>query len=189
MKIISVWQPFAQLLVTGCKIFETRTWPAPKSLIGQRIAIASTKTIRPEQREWVQDAFFQECYERALLPSFDDLPHGYVVGTVILDSMELMTPDFMSEVSAEEKAYGHWAEGNYAWRMLHPIALKDPVPIRGQQGIYDWKRDDQDHSSPDWSQVEARKGDDGAPRGFHRTHLQQPVEEIAPLRSHLRLVR
>lgn len=142
MKTISIWQPFALLLVRGFKHFETRTWPAPASLIGQTVGIASTRLIRPEQKVHFESAEFQEFYGRLNLPeNLIDLPHGYLLGTVVLDSVELMTPEFMDDVSNEEKAYGWWQEGHYAWRTRHPEALDHPIPIRGAQGIYNWDGD------------------------------------------------
>lgn len=189
MKAISIWQPFAQLLVTGNKVFETRTWPASQSLIGTRIGIASTKVIRPEQRQWVQQPFFAECYERTLLPPLEELLHGYLLGTVILDSVELMTEEFIADVSDEEQAYGHWQIGNYAWRMSHQIPLITPVPIRGMQGLFELNANAQapEHSGP--AQDEAEQGGPSAPHRLQGAGLGQSVEEAPALRSHLRVVR
>lgn len=39
MRCISLWQPWAHLIVTGHKRIETRSWRAPKDLIGERIGI------------------------------------------------------------------------------------------------------------------------------------------------------
>lgn len=139
MKVISIWQPFASLIVEGCKIFETRTWSAPKSVIGQRIGIASTKTILAAQRSHVADEDFQRFYERTGLPDWLELPRGYLMGTAVIDSVELMTPEFMDSVSMEEQSYGWWEEGFYAWRLADPVKLQEPIPIRGMQGIYEWK--------------------------------------------------
>lgn len=139
MKAISIWQPFATLIVRGFKIFETRTWPPPASLIGQRIGIASTKSLRPEQRAHFADEDFQQCYQRLGLPErLEDLQHGFMLGTAILDSVELMTEEFMEEVSAEEQHYGWWQEGFYAWRMVSPETFVKPMPVRGAQGLYEW---------------------------------------------------
>jgi activating signal cointegrator 1 len=141
MRAISIWQPFATLIVKGDKIFETRTWAAPKSVIGQRIGIASTKTIKPEQRAHFADETFQTNYQRLLLPErIEDLPHGYMLGTAILDSVELMTPEFIEEVSNEEQSYGWWQEGHYAWRMVSPEMFPRPIPVRGAQGIWEWRQ-------------------------------------------------
>ena len=140
MKAISVWQPFTTLIVRGFKIFETRTWPAPRSVIGQTIGIASTKSINPTQRAQFGAEEFREFYDRLVLPDkLDDFKHGFMLGTVVLDSVELMTPEFMDEVSVEEKAYGWWQEGSYAWRLTNPVAFDEPIPVRGAQGLWDYR--------------------------------------------------
>jgi activating signal cointegrator 1 len=41
--VISLWQPWASLVALGVKTIETRSWPAPKSVIGQIIAIHAAK--------------------------------------------------------------------------------------------------------------------------------------------------
>ena len=43
MKAITLWQPWASLVALQIKTIETRSWPAPKALIGQRIAIHASK--------------------------------------------------------------------------------------------------------------------------------------------------
>lgn len=139
MKCISIWQPFASLIVKGCKVFETRGWAAPASLIGERIGIAATKNIVPGQRAHCADPTFKRYYEGLGIPAWEDLPRGVLLGTVILDSVELMTDEFMEEVSDEEKAYGWWAVGSYAWRLRDPKELPYPVPIRGGQGLFEWR--------------------------------------------------
>ncbi|WP_274869556.1 ASCH domain-containing protein [Phaeobacter gallaeciensis] len=141
MKVISIWQPFASLIVEGCKVFETRGWPAPASVIGTRIGIASTKNIMPAQRSHCEDEAFKEFYERTGLDEWIELPRGYLLGTVVIDSVELMTEELMEEVSAEEQSYGWWDLGNYAWRLTNPIKLAEPIPIRGKQGLFEWNGD------------------------------------------------
>jgi len=169
MKVISVWQPFALLLVKGFKIFETRTWPAPAAVIGQTMGIASTKNVKPEQRAFYEDPDFQKFYEVLGLPSLDELPGGHLLGTVKLDSVELMTPEFLDEVSNEEQAYGHWQEGNYAWRCTQPRELLHPIPIQGKQGIYEWNGELPDAQE---DAVQTRQGADQARPADIRSHLR-----------------
>lgn len=138
MKVISVWQPYATLIVQGFKFFETRTWPAPKSIIGQTIGIAATKNILPEQRLSCANEDFKLWYERSELPAWEDLPRGYLIGTVQLHSVELVTEEFLDEITDEEKAFGWFRIGGYAWRLRYPKPLAHPIPIRGKQGIYDY---------------------------------------------------
>lgn len=139
MKAISIWQPFASLIVEGCKVFETRGWPAPASAIGTRIGIAATKTVLPAQRSHCEDEAFQAFYARTGLDDWQDLPRGVMLGTVEIDSVELMTEEMMEDVSAEEKSYGWWEPGNYAWRLTRPVKFTEPIPIKGMQGLFEWK--------------------------------------------------
>lgn len=138
MKVISIWQPFATLSVKGFKLIETRGWPAPASVIGQTIGIASTKNIKPEQRAHFQDPNFQQFYSRLGLSSLDELPLGFLLGTATLDSIEQMTPEWMDDVSEEEKAYGWWDEGNWGWRLTNAREFRRPIPIVGKQGLFEW---------------------------------------------------
>ncbi|WP_170297711.1 ASCH domain-containing protein [Paracoccus litorisediminis] len=148
---MSIWNPFASLIVKGFKLYETRTWAAPKSLIGQRIGIASTKCIQPGQRAHFDDPEFQRFYERLGLPDkLTDMPNGYMLGSAILEGVELMTPEFMAEVSDEEQAYGWWQEGFYAWRMTDPVEFEKPVQVKGAQGIWNW-------SAPDGIEAKGRQ--------------------------------
>lgn len=139
MKVISIWQPYATLVVEGFKRFETRTWAPPQSVIGQRIGIASTKNIVPQQRAEYDSEDFQLFYRDLNLPALDELPRGFLLGTVLLDSYELITEEFLDDITLEERAYGYHHLGDYAWRLKRPEKLAHPIPIRGAQGLYEWK--------------------------------------------------
>ncbi len=136
MRVISLWQPFASLLVHGHKLIETRPFPAPSTIIKQRIGIASTKMIKPVQRAVFDDPAFAEHYAKTGLPEFDDLPHGCLVGTVYVNSSDIITEGDLEDVTEEEQLYGDWRVGRYAWRCEDHQALHKPIPVRGAQGIW-----------------------------------------------------
>ena len=47
MLALTLWQPYATLIACGAKTIETRSWAAPESLIGQRLAIhAAVRPVR-----------------------------------------------------------------------------------------------------------------------------------------------
>ncbi len=52
MKALPLWQPWATLVALGAKRIETRSWPAPRWVLGERIAIHATKT---EAHLWICD--------------------------------------------------------------------------------------------------------------------------------------
>lgn len=140
MKVISIWQPWAHLIVHGHKRFETRTWAPPKSVIGQRIGIAATKNILPKQLAAFNDPefqFFWNLLEEAW--KFDELPRGYLLGTVMLDSYEEIVEEFLDDITREERAYGWYKLGGFAWRLTKPELLPHPIPIRGAQGLFEWR--------------------------------------------------
>lgn len=138
MKVISIWQPWASLVIHGLKFFETRTWPAPPALMGVELGIAATKNVTPEQRDAYVDPDFQFFYEQSGLEPLEELPRGVLLGTVTLHSVELITEDFLEDITHEERAFGYHVPGNYAWRLRDPKRLTTPVPIRGKQGIFEW---------------------------------------------------
>lgn len=92
--VLSIHQPYASLITSGVKRWETRSWPCPAKYVGQRIAIASTV-----QREtygcpsclalcrWVDDAWVcrrcgDEFYDDPSWPG--DRPTGRILGTVVV---------------------------------------------------------------------------------------------------------
>lgn len=64
MKAISLWQPWASLVAVGVKTIETRSWPAPKALIGERLAIHATAKRPPvhlQLGDWSVEARWNGC--------------------------------------------------------------------------------------------------------------------------------
>lgn len=139
MKAISVWQPYASLIVNGFKTVETRGYPAPKSILGQRIAIASTKNIVKAQRSAVaEESFVHHCLSTGL-PRLDDLPCGYVLGSVVVVSSRPIDEGFVSSLSDRERAFGWYGAGRHAWLLRDPLPLADPVLVKGAQGFWEWR--------------------------------------------------
>ncbi len=84
MRVITLYQPWASLIAFEIKLAETRDWPAPDALIGQRIAIHAGRR-RPRFSEWsdeVSDA------ARGL-----PMPLGAVVATAVIeDCVQVISP-------------------------------------------------------------------------------------------------
>jgi hypothetical protein len=140
MRCVSIWNPYASLIVHGFKLNETRSYAAPASILGTRIGIASTKTIKSEQRALFADERFQHYYGHTGLPGLDDLPHGYLLGTVLVHSYAVITKDDLDDVNEEEQCYGWWKPGRYAWRLYEPEFFARPIPVVGRQGIWNFQR-------------------------------------------------
>jgi hypothetical protein len=143
VKALPLWQPWASLVAVEAKRIETRHWPAPQRLIGQRIAIHATKT---EREMWIVGTTpFAERLMAALdagtLVEVDGkLPLGAVIATAVIDRCSRMTPESIAalrECDPDEHAFGHYEPGRFAWVLRDVERLVVPVPFRGSQGIFD----------------------------------------------------
>lgn len=91
MKALTIRQPWATLIALGVKTIETRSWRAPKALIGQRIAIHAGATrgsvfnvLKAAVRDLDSDAIAlcNALYALDIEPI--DLPLGAIVATATL---------------------------------------------------------------------------------------------------------
>lgn len=138
MKIpaITIWQPWASLIVHGMKRFETRSW-----LVDYRgpIAIhAAKKNPLSVELEWPK-ALFEKVVKQ--IGDFRLLPRGAVIGLVRLVSVcnagRLLssTPGF---VETDECYLGDYSLGRYAWALRDPKRFVQPYQQRGQQRLWYW---------------------------------------------------
>jgi hypothetical protein len=135
MKMITLWEPWASAIALGYKHYETRSWPAPKSLIGKPLGIHASKKKSEDLRwqlealtDWFPEQFNHLCY--------DDLPFGCVVAACQLVACH--PTEKMRGLSELEAALGDYSPGRFAWE-LELIKLPDkPIPVKGKQGIWEW---------------------------------------------------
>jgi len=132
MKALPLWQPWASLVAIGAKRIETRHWPAPASVIGQRIAIHATKTTQH------LDIASEAPFNQYLTP--EDLPLGALIATAVLHRCSEMTADAIETLERthpHEHAFGLYEPGRFAWVLRDVRHLATPVPFRGAQGLFD----------------------------------------------------
>lgn len=98
LPVLTLHQPWSSLIAVGIKRIETRSWPAPKSIIGQRIAIHAAKRkpmedqqVGPYQvHEMADDSW---AMHKADTLAFDPLPLGCIIATARLDaSLPIVEP-------------------------------------------------------------------------------------------------
>lgn len=104
MKALTIWQPWASLIVKGYKRFEFRRYPAPRSLIGQRIVIHAGKH-KVGHEEWV-----------ALTTDY-----GRLAGSTGLEDMAQMLAarDFLAEAWAQGLPMGAALGTAILWHAAH----------------------------------------------------------------------
>lgn len=142
MKALSIWQPWASLIISGHKRIETRSWPPPYSIRGQRIAIASTKDLRREQRLALSEVTFRIHYAGTGLPTVDNLPMGCVLGTVCVEDCREIDTAFLQDLDTQEEAFGWYGPGRFAWLLTEPVPLAAAISVKGGQGLWNWKAEE-----------------------------------------------
>lgn len=151
MKALTIWQPWASLIIAGVKPYEFRSWAAPRALRGQRIAIhAGARPVRKaELADLITRLRGSEPWTTALKPealamlerihtSPGSLPLSHVLGTAVLGEPvrgDAVVPEFGGTVNDSDRA----EHCNWAWPLADIRPLAPPVEARGAQGFWDWK--------------------------------------------------
>lgn len=144
MKALTIWQPWASLLVSGQKKHETRSWATT-----YRGPIAIHAAMRPVRRTIDalaadRDGSGWNTLERLdslfLRPgALDQLPTGAIVGKAILTRCNLITEDFRAKLSPQELDLGDFSIGRYAWEFHVMVPVDPPVKMPGKQGLWAWE--------------------------------------------------
>lgn len=137
MKALSLWQPWASALFTPLKRYETRHWPAPSWLIGQRIAIHAAKKRDADVRDFWEGLDDREYTEFARIgvAVFDQLPFGALVGTAVLVKCH-RTEALGIQHGCDDYEWGNHGPGRFAWEFAQHERFEQPVPYVGRQGIF-----------------------------------------------------
>lgn len=133
MRAISLWQPWASLVVLGEKRIETRGRRAPSTIIGQTIAIHAAR--ERSELALIGTSPFREALGRHGIGAAN-LPLGALVGTVRVDGCVEMTDQWIHEVDDRELRFGHYAPGRFGYLLSQPRALDRPRYCRGHQSVF-----------------------------------------------------
>ena len=119
MKALSVRQPWAWLIVNGCKDIENRNWYTTQR--GRIWIHAAKKCTRYEYDEACR--FAKTVDPKLIIPDLGSLPRGGIVGSVkILDCVDYSDSP--------------WFVGDYGF-LLNNAQSCSFIPYRGQLGFFE----------------------------------------------------
>ena len=152
-KALTIWQPWASLVIMGAKPHEFRRWKFTDKaqlarLVGQRIVIhagvrqprlsevddileridAGESDLSPE----IARDFLVQLHARLALKDKAAVPLGAALGTVILGEPKNVVELFahMDSDRLDHHMYG--------WPMIEPKPFASPIPSMGAQGFWNW---------------------------------------------------
>jgi hypothetical protein len=146
MKALSLIQPWATLVVTGAKLFETRSW---QTVHRGPLLIHAAKSWTATQQQLCTVDPFRSALRMAGHELPDELPRGAVIGQVdLLDCLKVeaaddwlvANPDISSAAYEREKSFGDYRPGRWAWRLAHPRRFRTPVILGGKLGLFEVAR-------------------------------------------------
>lgn len=145
MKTITLTQPWATLVALREKRIETRSWR-----VNYRgpLAIHAAKRFPPD----AQYLCFKEPFRKILVDRYSfvmggeiylgkhKFPLGAIVATCRLVDIQ-PTIAIADTISDQERAFGDYSPGRFAWILEDIEPLAQPVPAKGKQGLWEWKKE------------------------------------------------
>lgn len=133
MKVLSIREPFATLIMNGNKKIETRSWKT--SYRGELYIHASKGKIirqkylnRPELLDIIEGL---------------DMNYGFIICKCNLVDCIYMDEGFVENIKKDKQEYllGHYEVGRYAW-VLDNIEIIEPIKARGRLNIWNFSKND-----------------------------------------------
>lgn len=132
MMCISLWQPWASLIAANAKRYETRSW-APR--YRGPLLIHAAKKNDAEIKPFLRDPQMRRALTAGGIDP-DTLPFGAVVAVADLTAV-YRSEDARRDQSAQELDFGDWSDGRAVWRLDNVRRLASPIPMKGQQGLFE----------------------------------------------------
>lgn len=149
MKALSVWQPHATLIDIEAKQIETRGWA---TRYRGPLAIHASKGFPAGNRFLYLSELFCGTLTRAGYENANKLPLGAVIATCnLVDCVKIIGRTSIAgkivaaqlsdgrEVEGNELAFGDYTPGRFAWILEDVRPLPEPIPVKGQQGLWTWE--------------------------------------------------
>lgn len=126
MKVLSIKEPWASLIMNGTKKIETRSWKTKyRGEIYIHASLSKAKITKPEVYELIKDMNFK-C--------------GYIICKCNLVDCIYMTDEYVNDMKInhyEEYICGHYEVGRYAW-IVEGVKVIEPIKAKGKLGLWNY---------------------------------------------------
>ena len=156
-RVLTLWEPWATLVVHGIKKIETRlkptSWTVEK---GTYLIHTAKKWTMDQEKICTYNKYFRDELNKILPIIQIGHPYwkhyfefGHIIGSVevkecheiFIDPLKDSYLHILNKTVAfyptdTEIAFGDYTPGRYAWILQNPRILETPIPYKGQQGFY-----------------------------------------------------
>ena len=126
MKVLSIKEPWASLIMNGTKKIETRSWKTKyRGEIYIHASLSKAKITKSEVYELIKDMNFK-C--------------GYIICKCNLVDCIYMTNEYVNDMKTnhyEEYICGHYEVGRYAW-IVEDVKVIEPIEAKGKLGLWNY---------------------------------------------------
>lgn len=152
MKALTLSQPFATLVAIGAKRIETRSWStgyrgplaihAAKGLgpVGGNVGLMNLCRTEPFRSALVGTGYLgTPALPLGAIVAVCKLKDCRIIGQELNGDATIAADDMLSwtPILGNERAFGDYTPGRYAWLLADIRALPEPIPVRGQLGLWD----------------------------------------------------
>lgn len=152
-RVVTLTQPWATLIAVGAKHIETRSWAtsyrgpllihaaAGLGPVGGRAGLYDLAFSDP-------DGYFYQVLKKVNIFCIDDLPRGAIVARCnLLDCVwighewpdnQLVSQATQHRLTDQERAFGDYTPGRYAWLLADVRRIPRPIPAKGALGLWVW---------------------------------------------------
>lgn len=148
IKVLSLLQPWASLVVLGHKKIETRSFR--RNYRGP-VLIHASKGAKEAKRLCNSNIDCTNPF--SIAGHWAELPYGAIIGQVQLidvvrfknsrpgdclfsDVAKHKRLDPLWDLTEQEYAFGNYNEGRYGWLLSNPIVFRKPIPCKGNLGLW-----------------------------------------------------
>lgn len=146
MKAISLWEPWASLMMTGAKTIETRSWQT--NYRGDLLICSSKAGLKKDELRWAMES---KEFRRGLIPllknnivyyephipfiPIEKLNFGKALCIVKLYCITSTTSATELAIEHKELRFGDYSPGRFAW-LTQSLRLIKPFEVKGKQGLF-----------------------------------------------------
>jgi hypothetical protein len=130
-RALSLWQPHAQAIALGIKLYETRSWST--SYRGPMVVHAAKKAFKHKD---YPPEYFQEAGMRLSRAGCPVYALRYGEALCIVDLVDCVPTESIRSMDIGHRFWGDFTPGRFAFKLQNVRKIWPPIAVTGRQGFF-----------------------------------------------------